>query len=134
MQGLLDRSSLAQSEPSPFPWLHLPDAKANVKRDDSDQPKRQLAPKMAFVLLHKIRNGSGQFAHLQIAAPPKFMGDILGYVLGPSLLGVEFDDADRIVVLARKEILDNGFQVCGFVIGFEQQIWTNAIHAPLTVK
>jgi len=73
---------------------------------------------MAFVLLHEIRNGGGQFAHLQIAAPPKFMGDILGYVLGPSLLGVECDDADRIVVLARKEILDNGFQVCGFVIGF----------------
>ena len=46
------------------------------------------------------------------------MGDVLGYVLRPAPGPIEGDDADRIVVLARKEILQNGFQVCGFVVGF----------------
>jgi hypothetical protein len=36
----------------------------------------------------------------------------------PSLICVEGYNADRIVILARKEILDNGFQVGGLVIGF----------------
>ena len=34
---------------------------------------------------------------------------ILRNVLGPALGRIEGDDADRIIVLARKEILNNGF-------------------------
>jgi hypothetical protein len=50
--------------------------------------------------------------------PAQFAGHILGNVLGPALGRIEGDDADRIIVLARKEILYNGFQVCRFIVGF----------------
>jgi hypothetical protein len=46
------------------------------------------------------------------------MGDVLGYIIRAALGRIKGDDADRIIVLARNEILDNCFQVCGFVVGF----------------
>ena len=46
------------------------------------------------------------------------MSDVLGYVLRPALVRIEGDDPDGIIVLARKEILNDGFQVRGFVVGF----------------
>jgi hypothetical protein len=48
----------------------------------------------------------------------QFVSHVLGNVLGPSLFSVEGNDADRIVVLAGKEILNNGFQVRLFIVGF----------------
>ena len=73
---------------------------------------------MTFVAFDKILNGGGHISRLQIAAPAQFVSHVFGNVLRPSLFSVEGDDADRIVVLARKEILDNGFQVRRFVVGF----------------
>jgi hypothetical protein len=69
------------------------------------------------MLFHKIRDRDRKFVHLQIATTAQFVSYIFGDVLGPALLSVECDDADRIVILARKEILDNDFEVCSFVVG-----------------
>ena len=66
--------------------------------------------------LDEILNGGGHISHLEIAPPVQFVSHVFGNVLRPSLFSVESDDADRIVVLARKEILNNGFQVRGFVV------------------
>jgi len=71
---------------------------------------------MTFVPLDEILNGGGQVSQLQIATPAQFVSHVFGKILGPSLFGV--DHADRIIVLAREEILNNGFQVGGFVVGF----------------
>ena len=68
--------------------------------------------------LNEILNGRWHISQLEIAAPAQLAGHILRNVLGPALGRIEGDDADRIAVLARKEILNNGFQVRGFVVGF----------------
>ena len=69
--------------------------------------------------LDELLNVGWHIARLEIAASAQFLSNVFGDVVRPSLFGVEGDDADRIVVLARKEILNNGFQVRGFVvIGF----------------
>jgi len=68
--------------------------------------------------LDEILNRGWQISQLLVAAPAQFAGHILGYVLRPALGRIEGDDADRIVVLARKEIQNNGFQVCAFIVGF----------------
>jgi hypothetical protein len=46
------------------------------------------------------------------------VSDIFGHVLRPTLSGVEGDDPDRVAVLAAKKVLDDGFKVRGFVVGF----------------
>ena len=68
--------------------------------------------------LDEILNGGWHISQLEITPPAEFVSHVFGNVLGPSLFSVEGDDADRIFVLARKEILNNGFQVRGFVVGF----------------
>ena len=68
--------------------------------------------------LNEILNGRWHISRLEIAAPAQLVGYILRNIFGPALGRIEGDDADRIIVLARKEILNNGFQVRGFVVGF----------------
>ena len=77
-----------------------------------------MPPSGTLMPLDEILNGGWHISRLQIAAPAKFVSHILGNVLRPALVRIEGDDADRIIVLARKEILNNGFQVRGFVVGF----------------
>jgi hypothetical protein len=66
--------------------------------------------------LDKILNEGWHIDPLEIAAPAKFVSHVLRTILRPSFFSVEGDNADRIVVLARKEVLNNGFQVRGFVV------------------
>jgi hypothetical protein len=68
--------------------------------------------------LDEILNGGGNISHLEIAPPAQFVSHVFGNVLRPSLFGVEGHDADWGAVLPRKEILNNGFQVGGFLICF----------------
>jgi hypothetical protein len=68
-----------------------------------------LPPSGTFLSLDKILNGGWHISQLQITTPAQFMSHILRNVLGPALGRIEGDDADRIIVLARKEILNNGF-------------------------
>ena len=77
-----------------------------------------MPPSGTLLSLDEILNGRWHISHLQIAAHPKLMSDVLGYVLRPALGRIEGDDPDGIIVLARKEILNDGFQVRGFVVGF----------------
>jgi hypothetical protein len=77
-----------------------------------------LPPSGTFLSLDEILNGGWHISQLYIATSPQFVSHILGNVLGPALGRIEGDDADRIIVLARKEILYNGFQVCRFIVGF----------------
>jgi hypothetical protein len=45
--------------------------------------------------------------------------DIFGNVFGPALGGIEGDNADRVGILAGEQILDDGFQIGGLVIGLD---------------
>ena len=67
--------------------------------------QNQLSAVESLVPLDEILNGGWYLARLEIAAPAQFASHVLGDVLRPLLVSVEGDDADRIVVLARKEIL-----------------------------
>jgi hypothetical protein len=64
---------------------------------------------VAFVPFHEIRDRDGKFAHLKITTPAQFVSHVFGNVLRPSLFSIESDNADRILILARKQILNNGF-------------------------
>jgi hypothetical protein len=55
---------------------------------------------------------------LQIAATAQFVRDVFGNVFRPTFGGVEGDDADRVVILVGEQVLNYGFEVGGFVIGF----------------
>jgi hypothetical protein len=68
-----------------------------------------LPPSGTFLSLDEILNGGWQISQLYIATPAQFVSHIMGNVLGPALGRIEGDDADRIIVLARKEIQNNGF-------------------------
>ncbi|MBR1153723.1 hypothetical protein [Bradyrhizobium sp. JYMT SZCCT0428] len=46
------------------------------------------------------------------------MRDVLGDVFGPSLRGIEGDDADRIAVLTAQQVLNCRLDVGGLAIGF----------------
>jgi hypothetical protein len=63
---------------------------------------------MAF---YKICERSRHLAHLQIAAPTQFAGDILGNIFRPPLGRVEGDDTVGIAVLATQQVLDDGLKV-----------------------
>ena len=73
-------------------------------------------PVRHFVAIHEIRDGRRQFAHLLFASATKFSGDIGSDIFRPAVGRIEGHDAERIGVLARKEILHNDFQVRGFVL------------------
>ena len=67
--------------------------------------------------LNEILNGRWHISHLEIAAPAQFAGDILRNIFRPAFSRIEGDDADRATVLAGEEILNNGFEVSGLVVG-----------------
>ena len=50
---------------------------------------------------------------LPVTAVLQFTGDIFGDVPGPAFSGVEADDANRIGLLAPKQLRNYGFKVCG---------------------
>src|SRR4051794_25489662 len=56
-------------------------------------------------------------SHLEIAAPAQLAGDILRNVFTPALGRIEGDDADRIAILARKQVLDDGLKISGLIVG-----------------
>jgi hypothetical protein len=62
-----------------------------------------------LITVREILKIEGDIPHLQIAAPPKLMGDVDGYVLRPTFGGIESDDADWIAVLPGEEILNDRF-------------------------
>jgi hypothetical protein len=72
----------------------------------------------APIPVREILKIEGDIAHLQIAAPPKLMGDVDGYVLRPMFGGIESDDANWLAVLPCQKILNDYFEVGGYVIGF----------------
>ena len=77
-----------------------------------------MPPSVTLMPLNEILNGRWHISHLEIAAPAQLAGDILRNIFGPALGRIEGDDADRATVLAGEEILNNGFEVSGFVVGF----------------
>jgi len=70
-----------------------------------------------FVTFNELLEVGRQLGPLQIAAPPDLHGDILGDIARPSLSGVEAHDPQGVLVLARQEIGDDGFEVVGPHLG-----------------
>jgi hypothetical protein len=70
----------------------------------------------AFIPVGEILQGQGNVTHLQIATPAQFMGDVCGNVFRPSFGGVEGNDADRVIVLAGKQVLNDGLKVGSLAI------------------
>jgi hypothetical protein len=64
-----------------------------------------------LVPFDKIRDRSGEIAHLQIAATAQFASDILR-------TSSDQCSADRVAILAGQQVLNYRFEVGGFVIGF----------------
>jgi Low affinity iron permease len=62
------------------------------------------------------RTESGDIVPLGIQ-PAHFICNFHGHIAGPSLSGVERNDADWIAVLAREQIADYGLAVCGIGVG-----------------
>ena len=65
--------------------------------------------------LNEILNGRRHISQLEIAAPAQLAGDILRNVFRPALGRIEGDDADRIAILARKQVLDDGLKISGLI-------------------
>ena len=67
--------------------------------------------------LNEILNGRRHISHLEIAAPAQLAGDILRNIFRPALGRIEGDDADRIAILAGKQVLNDGLKISGLVVG-----------------
>ena len=67
--------------------------------------------------LNEILNGRRHISRLEIVAPAQLAGDILRNVFRPALGRIEGDDADRIAILARKQVLDDGLKISGLIVG-----------------
>jgi hypothetical protein len=73
---------------------------------------------MAFVEFDEILDVGGHVSKLQVAAPTRLLGNILGDVTRPALGAVEAENLDRPVVLTGEQIGDDGFEVGSLVVGF----------------
>ena len=56
---------------------------------------------------NKIRERTGEIAHLQVAAPAQLVSDIFENVIRPTLCSVEGHDPDRVAVLPGEQVLDD---------------------------
>ena len=81
------------------------------------EPQCQLAIRSP-VTLHEILEVVGDTVAGDIAAGLYFAGDLFRKVFGPMLEGVEGDNPDRIVELARKQIGNDGFRIRTLNFGF----------------
>ena len=72
----------------------------------------------ALVVVDEVLQPERNIAHLLIAAVAKFVRYVGGNVLRPLLGGAEGNDPDGVLVLAREQIGDHGFQIGLFDIGF----------------
>jgi hypothetical protein len=72
------------------------------------------------VRFDELRNRWRQIIARKISAAPDLMRDILRQISRPLFGGVERDDANRVAVLARHQIADDGFEIGFADIGFRE--------------
>jgi hypothetical protein len=72
----------------------------------------------ALVLFEEPLQTNGRVSHLEIAAPPDFMGNILGDIPRPPFRRVETNDPHGAVVLAVEKVGNDRLKVGCLDIGF----------------
>ena len=71
------------------------------------------------MLLYKLKDRI-RYLIVFAKASGHFIGDIQGDIAGPSFGGVEGDDAEWIVVLAREQVADNRLTISGALVAVPQ--------------
>jgi hypothetical protein len=72
---------------------------------------------VGFVPREKAIEVRRDLAHLELAAPAEFLGDVGRDVARPAFAGIEADDADGVGILPVKQVLDDGLEVGRLDIG-----------------